>query len=153
MSFLQVHSEHCSRHRVAQLKRKRFSMHEEARGRRVFSKRGAQMRFELVPAPLKQRLISVLFGWWNQCLLCKCLASHELEAVGRGIEAVESAEVPVVLYGAEEGEVVVDGVVSRSGGEHGAESDGVDVVVVEIVVLVPGDDDEGAGRELGEAWR
>lgn len=76
---------------------------------------------------------------------------EELEGVRRGIVATKISEAPVVLNGAEEREVVVLSGVLRASLDHGSNGNRVDLVVGEVVVLVPGDEDEGSGGELGEA--
>jgi hypothetical protein len=83
----------------------------------------------------------------NEALVC---LMKELEGVGSGIVATEVAKAPIVLDSAEEGEVVVEGVVGGTRSNHGSDSNRRDVVVVEIVIFIPCDDDEGSSGELVE---
>lgn len=76
---------------------------------------------------------------------------EELEGIGSGIVASEVTKAPVVLDGAEERVVVVEGAIGGSRLDHRADGDGLDLVVADVVVFVPGDEDEGARREFVES--
>jgi hypothetical protein len=75
---------------------------------------------------------------------------EESEGIGSGVITAEISKAPIVLNGTEEREVIVEGVVGSSRGEHRSNCNRGNVIVVKIIVFVPGDDDESPGREFRE---